>query len=590
MDSILNYIINLQTKGGENVVSMAQRVDAQLQTVQRRAGSVGKALGEAFSFSNFKGSLMNIPGMSFLMNPYTLIGAGVGAIAKVGAEAEMTSVAFRTLVGEETKAAEMLKDINDFAAKTPFSNLDLTENAKMMLSFGVQTDKVTGYLRQLGDIAGGDKNKLSSLALVFGQVSSTGKLMGQDLMQFNNIGFNPLKELEQMTGKTYTELQEMMSKGQIGFDAVAAAIAHATSEGGKFYNSSENLSQTFSGRLSTLVGTVQQQMVEIYKVMQPAIMAVVDVVSDIVPPILTAIQKVIGVVLAVTRFIWKWREELGYLAAVVGVAAVALNTGRIAMLAYAAVTKTVTAVTKAWTVATWLIDAALAANPIGLVIAAVAALVAAVIYCWNNFEGFRNFLTTMWDTVKQFGNILKEYVTDRITELLNGLGKVGEALKALFSGEFSDATRLASEGFADISGVGSAKRLYDNAKAVGGTAAYIQNYRNQLLAQKQTETKKKTEKKNTGISKPGQKGSKTATDLFTSGGASSGKGKGTGSKKTAEALATGGTRNTSITMHIGKFFDNINVQMADKADTAELERTVLQCMNRALAIATSTDR
>lgn len=593
MDSILNYIINLQTKGGENVVSVAQRVDAQLQTVQRRAGSVGKALGEAFSFSNFKGSLMNIPGMSFLMNPYTLIGAGVGAIAKVGAEAEMTSVAFRTLVGEETKAAEMLKDINDFAAKTPFSNLDLTENAKMMLSFGVQTDKVTGYLRQLGDIAGGDKNKLSSLALVFGQVSSTGKLMGQDLMQFNNIGFNPLKELEQMTGKTYTELQEMMSKGQIGFDAVAAAIAHATSEGGKFYNSSENLSQTFSGRLSTLVGTVQQQMVEIYKVMQPAIMAVVDLVSAIVPPILTAIQKVIGVVLAVTRFIWKWREELGYLAAVVGVAAVALNTGRIAMLAYAAVTKTVTAVTKAWTVATWLIDAALAANPIGLVIAAVAALVAAVIYCWNNFEGFRNFLTTMWDTVKQFGNILKEYVTDRITELLNGLGKVGEALKALFSGEFSDATRLASEGFADISGVGSAKRLYDNAKAVGGTAAYIQNYRNQLLAQKQTETKKKTEKKNTGISKPGQKGSRTATDLFLSGGNGGGNGKGrtgVGSRKTAEALATGGTRNTSITMHIGKFFDNINVQMADKADTAELERTVLQCMNRALAIATSTDR
>ena len=586
MDSILNYIINLQTKGGDNVVSVAQRVDTQLQTVQRRAGSVGKALGDAFSFSNFKGSLMNIPGMSFLMNPYTLIGAGVGAIAKVGAEAEMTSVAFRTLVGDESKAAEMLKEINAFAAKTPFSNLDLTENAKMMLSFGVQTDKVTGYLRQLGDIAGGDKNKLSSLALVFGQVSSTGKLMGQDLMQFNNIGFNPLKELEQMTGKTYTELQEMMSKGQIGFDAVAAAIAHATSEGGKFYNSSENLSQTFSGRLSTLVGTVQQQMVEIYKVMQPAIMAVVDLVSAIVPPILTAIQTVVGAVIQVTQFFWKWREELGYLAAVVGVGVVALNAGRIAILAYAAVTKAVTVATKAWTAVQWLINAALTANPIGIVITAIAALVAAVIYCWNNFAGFRTYLITMWDTVKQFGNILKEYVTDRITELLNGLGKMGEALKALFDGDFKTAASLADEGIKDISGVGSAQRLYDNTKNV---ANGIQGRYNRISATEKSKEKQQTEK-TASISKPGLKGSRTATDLFTSGGAGSGKGKGTGSKKTAEALATGGTRNTSITMHIGKFFDNINVQMADKADTAELERTVLQCMNRALAIATSSDR
>ena len=61
-------------------------------------------------------------------------------------------------------------------------------------------------------------------------------------------------------------------------------------------------------------------------------------------------------------------------------------------------------------------------------------------------------------------------------------------------------------------------------------------------------------------------------------------------RKSAEEIATGGPRNTSISMHIGKFFDNINVYMNDKTDTAELERTILQSMNRALAIAASTDR
>ena len=75
-----------------------------------------------------------------------------------------------------------------------------------------------------------------------------------------------------------------------------------------------------------------------------------------------------------------------------------------------------------------------------------------------------------------------------------------------------------------------------------------------------------------------------------SGGKGTKGGKGGKGRKAAEALATGGTRNTSITMSIGKFFDNIYVTMADKTDTAELERIVLQSMNRALAIATSTER
>ena len=64
---------------------------------------------------------------------------------------------------------------------------------------------------------------------------------------------------------------------------------------------------------------------------------------------------------------------------------------------------------------------------------------------------------------------------------------------------------------------------------------------------------------------------------------------GKGGKKTAEAITTGGTRNTSINMNISKFFDCINVYMNDKTDTAELERVILQSINRSLAIATSTE-
>lgn len=587
MDSVLKFLIKLQADEG-NVLGVARRTSQQLDEISRKATSTGARLREAFSFSNFKGSLMSLPGMEFLTNPYTLISAGVGAVTALGAQAEQTSVAFTTLVGSEEKAAGILKEINDFAANTPYGNLDLTDNAKTMLNFGVQADKVNGYLRQLGDIAAGDKNKLGSLSLVFGQVASAGKMSGQDLLQFINAGFNPLKELEKMTGKTYAELQDMMSKGEIGFDAVAAAINHATSEGGAFAGMSDKLSQTVSGKFSTLVGNVQQAAVDMFNEIKPIVNDIMDLFLAIVPPIASVIRGIFSIIAGVIGFIVNWRTELGLLAAVVAVGTIAFNAHTIAIGAMAAVQGVVTLATKTWTAAQWLLNAALSANPIGIVITVIAALVAAVVYCWNKFAGFRAFILTMWNTMKGFGNIIKEYVIDRLKTLLSGIGKIGEAFAKLFNGDFNGAWSSAVNGVKDISGITSAEKALKSTKQLaGGVAAeYDKNYR--IESQKQQE---KDTKKEAAISTPGTKGSSEEVVFNAASGGKSGKGgKGGKGNKTAEALATGGTRNTSITMNIGKFFDNIYVTMADRTDTAELERIVLQSMNRALAIATSTER
>jgi len=587
MDSVLKFLIKLQADEG-NVLNVARRTSQQLDEISRKATSTGTRLREAFSFSNFKGSLMSLPGMEFLTNPYTLISAGVGAVTALGAQAEQTSVAFTTLVGSEEKAAGILKEINDFAAKTPYGNLDLTDNAKTMLNFGVQADKVNGYLQQLGDIAAGDKNKLGSLSLVFGQVASAGKMSGQDLLQFINAGFNPLKELEKMTGKTYAELQDMMSKGQIGFDAVAAAINHATSTGGAFEGMSDKLSQTISGKFSTLAGNIQQAAVDMFNEIKPIVNDIMDFFLAIVPPIASAIKGIFSVIAGVIGFIVRWKEELGLLAAVVAVGTIAFNAHAIAIGAVAAIQGVVTIATKAWTAAQWLLNAALNANPIGIVITVIAALVAAVVYCWNKFAGFRAFILTMWNTMKGFGNIIKEYVIDRLKTLLSGIGKIGEAFAKLFNGDFKGAWSSAVNGVKDISGITSAEKALKSTKQLaGGVAAeYDKNYRIESQKQQQKDTKKEA-----AIATPGTKGSSEEVVLNAASGGKSGKGgKGGKGNKTAEALATGGIRNTSITMNIGKFFDNIYVTMADRTDTAELERIVLQSMNRALAIATSTER
>lgn len=584
MDSVLKFLIKLQADEG-NVLGIARQTSRQLDEISRKARTTGARLREAFSFDSFKGSLMSLPGMQFLMNPYTMISAGVGAITALGSQAEQTSVAFNTLVGNEEKAAKVLQDINNLAAKTSYSNLDLVDNAKMMLSFGVEADKVNGYLKQLGDIASGDKNKLSGLSLVLGQVASANKLSGQDNLQFINQGFNPLKELQKMTGKTYAELQDMMSKGQIGFDAVAAAIRHATGEEGAFYQMSEKQSQTFSGKLSTLVGNIQMKAAELFQYIEPLLLDLVDLFDAMVPPIAAALGAIFSVIATVIRFIVDWKTELGLLAAVVAVGTIAFNAHAIAIGAVAAIQGVVTIATNAWTAAQWLLNAALNANPIGIVITVIAALVAAVVYCWNKFAGFRSFILAMWNTMKGFGNIIKEYVIDRLKTLLSGIGKIGEAFARLFGGDFKGAWSSAVDGVKDITGISSAEKALKSTKQlVGGVAAeYDRNYR--IESQKQQH---KDPKKEAAIATPGTKGSTGEVVFNAASGGNGGKGK-TGNK-TAEALATGGTRNTSITMTIGKFFDNIYVTMADRTDTAELERIVLQSMNRALAIATSTER
>lgn len=586
MDSVLKFLIKLQADGG-NVLTVSRQTSNQLDEISRKARATGTRLREAFSFSSLKSSLMSIPGMGLLTNPYALAAGAVGAITKIGAEAEQTSVAFTTLVGCETKAKGMLDEIAKFAAASPFGKLDLTENAKTMLNFGVETGRVLPLLKQLGDISGGNKDRLQSLSLVLGQVSAAGRLQGQDNLQFINAGFNPLQELAKMTGKSYAELQDKMSKGQITFENVTQAIRHATGAGGKFFGMMEKQSQTAAGKFATVKDIVIQQAVDIYGKLQPLISKILDLLIKIVPVISSGIMKVIHGIEHVIDFVLRFKTEIGYLAAVISVAAVVFNAHAIAMMGYAAVMGVITAATRIWTAVQWLLNVAMSANPIGLIIIGIAALVAAVVYCWNKFAGFRAFILTMWDTLKGFGNIIKEYVINRFNEMLSGLGKLGEALRKLFTGDFKGAASAATEGFKKLSGAESA------AKAVNGTKQLIGkvggNYQAHLQNERNKDKKKQAAGNGNKISTPGLVGS---TESVVFGKEKPGKGKKgrKGGRKSAEEIATGGTRNTSISMHIGKFFDNINVYMNDKTDTAELERTILQSMNRALAIAASTDR
>lgn len=229
------------------------------------------------------------------------LGAGFVTLAKTGLDAAMTmeglNAQFTVMTGSAERAKGVIDEIAAFAAKTPFDKLGLSNAAKTLMAFGMSADSVVPTLKMLGDVAGSDQNKLNSLALVFGQIQSAGKLTGGDFLQLINQGFNPLTIISQKTGIAVAELKDQMSKGAITADMVTAAFRAATSEGGLFFGNLEAQSQTLAGKLSTLKDNFVTALQNMAEAFLPLLKAGTDVlIAFDWTPIVSTIQDAAGVV------------------------------------------------------------------------------------------------------------------------------------------------------------------------------------------------------------------------------------------------------------------------------------------------------
>ena len=197
----------------------------------------------------------------------TGLGAAIGALGgaasvfktlagsiREAANMEQLLTSFEVLLGSGEKAVSMLGEIEQFADSTPFQMENLAKGAQTLLAFGTNAEEIMPILKQLGDVSGGNNQRFDSLTLAFGQMSSAGKLMGQDLLQMINVGFNPLQEISKRTGESMASLKDRMSKGAISVEEVKTSFAAATSEGGQFFGMLEKQSQTTTGLFSTLLG------------------------------------------------------------------------------------------------------------------------------------------------------------------------------------------------------------------------------------------------------------------------------------------------------------------------------------------------
>mgnify|MGYP000519145831 FL=1 len=204
-------------------------------------------------------------------------------VISVRAEFESMETSLKVLLGgNEERLNNIMGKIKEYALASPLNTKDMVGAVQMMTSFGIEAEKSIDYLKAIGDVSMGDAGKFNSLALSFSQMSSAGKLMGQDLMQMVNAGFNPLEEISRKTGKSIGELKNEMSKGAITSKMVQDAFISATSAGGKFYGMASEGAKTLNGQISMLQESFDNMFNEIGSKGEGVVMSAVQAATYLV--------------------------------------------------------------------------------------------------------------------------------------------------------------------------------------------------------------------------------------------------------------------------------------------------------------------
>ena len=240
---------------GGNIENESKRIDSAMRTI----GTAAAAYFSVTALTNFARSVVQVRG-----------------------EIESLEISFATLLGSTDKAKELFGAIRDFEVKTPMTLEPLAKGAQTLLGFGVAAEKVMPILKQIGDISMGNADRFQSLVLAFAQASANGKLMGQDLLQMINAGFNPLNQMSKDTGKSIAELRDEMSRGAISAEDMEKAFAAATAEGGQFYGMLEKQSEGVNGALSNLEGAWNSMLNEIGSSQQNVFVSGVNLLTTMV--------------------------------------------------------------------------------------------------------------------------------------------------------------------------------------------------------------------------------------------------------------------------------------------------------------------
>ena len=344
---------------------------------------------------------------------------------------------FKVMLGNEELAAAKLSELRKMAASTPFALSDLTEGTQTLLQFGIAADDTTDVLKQLGDISLGNADKLQTLVRAYGKMSSAKKVTLENVNMMIDAGFNPLNQICDATGESMSDLYKRISDGRVSFEELQYAVQAATSEGGQFYNGMLEASQTFSGRMSTLKDNVAALTGELTSGLFAALGDLVVKLNDVVTSFLDSDEKMDQL-----------KDTIGIATSVVAAAGAAFLAykGYVALATAAEIAHTVatTAMTAAnaaaeagatgLALAQAALNAVISANPVALLVSALAALATGLVTAYKTSETFRNTVNSAFSTVKNIAQSAIGTVVDWINDLVAKIEGAAAALANLKNG------------------------------------------------------------------------------------------------------------------------------------------------------------
>ena len=285
--------------------------DSMSQMIERMksAPTAGESMSSLFQ---------RVTGDAHMLSATLLGGLGfeqlAGSIFNTRSQFQQLEISFNTMLGSADKSKQLMDELIQTAAHTPFDMSSITSGAKQLLAYGTEAKDVNKTLVQLGDIASGLNIPLGELVYLYGTTVSQGRMFTMDLRQFMGRGVPLAEELGKILHQNTTEVQESVSKGKVTSDIFKEAIANMTQAGGRFGGLMEQQSKTLEGQWSNIGDSIQQAFNEIGKKSEGVFSSGLSIISAMVE---------------------NWQEVIK----VIGVAVVAVGSYRASLMAAASIRK-----------------------------------------------------------------------------------------------------------------------------------------------------------------------------------------------------------------------------------------------------------
>lgn len=274
-------------------------------------------------------------------------------IGKVRGEFQQLELAFETMLKNKQLSDQLMADIVDFAAKTPFDLKGVADGAKQLLAYGTQAKDIIPTMRRLGDIAAGLSIPFGDLVYLYGTSAVQGRIMTKELMQFAGRGIPVIEELSKILNVAKSDILKLAAEGALNFDLLQQAVVNMTESTGLFGGLMDKQSKTITGLVSNLGDAWDQMLNNIGKANEGAFESSIEAATVLVENY----QQVLDILKVIIATYGAYR------------AAIILNT--VALKGYNA------ALTIA-TIRQTALNIAQKASPIGLALTGITALVGAV--------------------------------------------------------------------------------------------------------------------------------------------------------------------------------------------------------------------